>query len=129
MKRDRKRTRRTFGLLAVAAAACLLALLGSADSHQTNVPYILWKHGLNPFHSDGMRYFGRDVRFRQSFVGRPLAHLRTYFPDVVPASSSDSEGEGRGREFAETQLLRIGGSGWHVEVANGVVRSITIEKG
>ena len=121
-----KRTRVIGGVIVGSGTAMVLALVGSADSHHTNARYIAWKWGVNPDYTDGMRYFGVDAGFRESLVGRPLAELRGYFPDVVPASAP---GIGVGDASPDSGSFRIGHSGWYVEVEDGIVSSIDLHKG
>ncbi len=117
------------GLIVVAGASLILAILGTADSHHTNARYLAWKWGINPGHTDGIRYLNVDVGFRKSLLGRPFADLQRLFPAVQPASESAIGMGYLSLSSPSARLFCIGHSGWYVEVEDGIVRSIELHKG
>jgi len=112
-------------LCCVSALLLFVALSGFADSHHTNVRYLLWKHHL--WHDPefrGLRYFNVDANFRMSLYGKTREEVEWWLPPLIPESQNDPNDKYYGPEVHQPGFFWIGHSLWAIIFENGRVKEI-----
>ena len=110
----------------------LAVWLGTADAHQTNVVYLLWKTGLTPGNwRVGTHYLGRDTAFQTSLCRRTERELARWFPVLVKPSQGNAHQRRymRRPDMVDANCRWVGDTDWAILFQNGRVTSIMKVKG
>lgn len=115
------------GLFFVVGVAVLCL---TADSHNSNYKYLLWKHGYREFDpAIACRYLHVDSDFRMSLIGKTKDEMRAVFP-ILKDRALSNEYQQHYNQFLESQdALWIGESNWAAIFQNEKLVEIQLLKG
>jgi hypothetical protein len=101
------------------------------NSHHTNFRYVLWKHHLYtyPENKPPGSFFGVDLQFRNSLIGKTKDEIRSWFPDLIPPKDGDPYQIAYYSDVSRTDFLWIANSNWGFEFEDGRVKRIRLIKG
>jgi hypothetical protein len=115
----------------VAVLAAMAVMIGTDDSHHTNVRYLAWRQfGIGSWEY-GLRYLNVDPEFRRSFEGKPRDRLRHWFPVLLAGTSRSfpiCPGDPAVANM-ESHGEWIGDSPWLVLYEGETIREIRMVKG
>ena len=116
-------------VLSLALVLTVVLLVGSMDSHHTNIAYLLWKRQLYPYDSSRcLRYLNVDVPFRMSLVGKTITEAKSWFPDLTAVASPFDVTPDTKLPSADTAYYWLDGKGWALEVKSGRITDVILVK-
>ncbi len=105
-------------------------VLGTLDSHHTNVKYLLWKHGWTGYEPlVALKYLNVDVSFRLSLQGKSKVEINELFTDLRPMGNANEYQQLYGPDLNDADFLWIGDSAWGILFDDGKVKDIRLFKG
>lgn len=117
-------------LYVLSVVAVFIFAAATADSHRTNLRYLMWKHGwTQSAPQTATRYLNVDVKFREFLRGKTKAEVQKWFSDLRPLSAANSYQQYYNQQLKEATFLWIGESPWGIEFEDGRLKEFRLMKG
>jgi len=109
----------------------LIIGLAFSDSHQMNLPYLMWKWGWTDYSPEtSMRYMTCDGDFQKSLEGKTKIEILHWFPDLRVETKPDQYLDASKPFFIDVpDFLWIGDTQWAIGFENNRVKGFYLIKG